>query len=216
MTDSYQPTQAQFDNDVATGRMEILRDDGLYRHLRFRFSGGGFRWFDIVTWPDRLVITGDCETYTFSRLTDMFEFFRSGGVRINPSYWQEKILDGRCRARSFDWDRFRAAALAEFDQRKADAGGEDLRAAARQDLEDALDAAEPDEWGAVDLLRSYRYCPDVYSGKPYFEFDLSDGAPDGKGWDYHYIWCCRAIAWAIRQYDEHHATAEVAAGGPAA
>lgn len=200
----YEPTQEHFDKDVAEWTMETLRDDGLYRHLRFRMASGGFRWFDIVTWPHRLVITGDCETFTFTRLEDMFEFFRSGGSRINPSYWQEKIIDARDRARSFDWDRFRSEALAEFDRAKKECEYTEIRAAARQDLEDSLDETEPDEWGAVQLLREYSYRHD--GGRPYFYFDLSDGAPDGKGWNYHYIWCCRAIVWAIAQYDTAKAT----------
>ena len=44
--DKYQPTQDQFDNDVAGGKMELLSDDGLYRHLRFRLDGGGLELSD--------------------------------------------------------------------------------------------------------------------------------------------------------------------------
>lgn len=205
MTDTYIPTQEQFDRDTANGTMETLLDNGLHRHLRFRFKNGGFGWFDIVTWPGKLVITGDCETFTFARLDDMFEFFRAGGCRINPGYWQEKILDGRDRARSFDWDHFLAAALAEFDQAKAEDDDAERRAAARQDLESTLDETDPDQFGAVQLLRGYAYRPDGYGKPVYFQFDLSESPPDGMGWDYHYIWCCRAIAWAIQQYDAHHA-----------
>lgn len=208
MSDNYEPTQDQFAKDVANWTMEALRDDGLYRHLRFRVSGGGFTWFDIVTWPGRLVITGDCETFTFSRLTDMFEFFRSGGSCINPGYWQEKVIDGRDRARGFDWDRFRAAALAHFDEDTESEEDAERRAEARQDLESALDSTDADEYGATQLLREYCYRPDGYGSDPYFQFDLSDGAPDGKGWDYHYIWCCRAIVWAIAQYDAQSAQAD--------
>lgn len=50
--DKYQPPQDQFDNDVAGGKMDLLRDDGRYRHLRFHLDGGGFRWFDIVSMSD--------------------------------------------------------------------------------------------------------------------------------------------------------------------
>lgn len=195
----YEPTQEQFDKDMASWTMEALRDDGLYRHLRFRLAGGGFRWFDIVTWPDRLVITGDCETFTFTRLEDMFEFFRSSGSRINPGYWQEKITDGRDRARSFDWDTFRAAALAEFDGSTEDMNPFQ-RLEARDELIEALDN-DPDEYGAVDVLRNFSYRDGGPGAKVLFRFDLSDGAPDGMIWDFHYIWCCRAIAWAIAQYD---------------
>ena len=197
----YEPTKEQFEQDVANWGMETLLDTGLYRHLRFRMNSGGFRWFDIVTWPGKLVITGDCETFTFARLEDMFEFFRSGGNKLNPGYWQEKICDGSDRARDFDWDRFRAEALAEFDRATVDEADEERRATARRDLEDELDEADPDKFGAVQLVRNYQYRPDGYQEPAYFWFDLSESPPDGEGWNYHYIWCCRAIVWAIEQYD---------------
>ena len=197
----YEPTQEDFDQDVANWSMEALLDNGLYRHLRFRMKTGGFRWFDIVTWPGKLVITGDCETFTFARLEDMFEFFRAGGYQINPGYWQEKICDGRDRTRGFDWDRFRAEALANFDQATKDETDTELRTAAREDLESELDGTNPDLYGAVQLLREYCYRTGNYQDPIYFQFDLSDSPPDGEGWNYHYIWCCRAIVWAIAQYD---------------
>lgn len=201
----YTCTEARFLSDVAKHSMTVLRDEGVDRHLRFRFAGGGFCWFDIVTWQGRLVITGDCETFVFSRLDDMFEFFRSSGGRINPQYWQEKILDGRDRARGFDWDHFRSKALEAFDRATARHEDFERRAEARKDLEDELDEADSDEFGAVQLLRGYQYRPDGFDKPAYFYFDLSDGGPDGKTWDFHYIWCCRAIVWAIQQYDQHHA-----------
>lgn len=206
MSDKYDPSTEQFAADVADWKMEVLNENGLYRHLRFRMSAGGFRWFDIVTWPGKLVITGDCETFTFARIEDMFEFFRSSGSRINPNYWQEKICDGSDRARSFDWDRFRAEALAEFDQATEGEPDAELRTAAREDLESELDGTDTDEYGAVQLLREYHYCPGGYPDPIYFKFDLGDSPPDGEGWDYHYIWCCRAIAWAIEQYDKSKVT----------
>ncbi|NYT61280.1 hypothetical protein H0A66_02925 [Alcaligenaceae bacterium] len=202
MTDAYEPKLSCFDRDVATGEMEILQDNGLYRHLRFRFSSGGFRWFDIVTWPDRLVITGDCETFAFSRLEDMFEFFRSGGSRINPGYWQEKIIDGRDRAKSFDWDTFRDAAMACFGQATEDMEDQELRDEARQDLEGTLDDSDPDIYGAVDLIRTYSYRPGPCGTPAVFQFDDPEGYLSGEDWDYHYIWCCRAIVWAIGKHDE--------------
>jgi hypothetical protein len=202
MTDTYDPTQPQFDRDVATGEMEILQDAGLYRHLRFKFSSGGFGWFDIVTWPGRLVITGDCETFAFSRLDNMFEFFRSGGSRINPGYWSEKIIDGRDRTRKFDWDIFKAAALADFDQSTQDTEDQELRTEARADLEVAIDSSDEDIYGAVDLIRTYHYRPGPHGTPIFFRFEDPDNSLSGEDWDYHYIWCCRAIVWGIQKYDE--------------
>ena len=93
------PIAERFARETAKHRMTVLHDDGLYRHLRFTEmhlcndaewrTTNGFYWFDLITWPGSLTINGDCGTYTFSRITDMFEFFR--GYGINPQYWAEKV-----------------------------------------------------------------------------------------------------------------------------
>ena len=94
-------SEERFLKDVAEHTMEVVQDDGLNRFLRFRKKGTSAYWFDIVTWQGILVINGDCGTYMFSRIPDMFNFFRMSpndwnynkdGLCINPSYWGEKLL----------------------------------------------------------------------------------------------------------------------------
>lgn len=111
---SGQDTAERFASDTATHEMTVLHDDGLYRHLRFtrvvtdektgKRSKSSLYWFDLVTWPGCLAINGDCGACTFSRVTDMFEFFR--GSRINPGYWAEKVR-GETTVKSYDEDLFR-------------------------------------------------------------------------------------------------------------
>lgn len=87
----------RFPKDVADHELTILRDDGLYRHLRCAQPGTGSYWFEIVTWPGALAIRGDAgDGYLFSRIDDMLEFFRRPDQRINPQYWAEKLGQG-CR-----------------------------------------------------------------------------------------------------------------------
>lgn len=203
----YEPTQEQFNKYVATWTMEALRDDGLYRHLRFRLAGGGFRWFDIVTWPDKLVITGDCETFAFTRTADMFEFFRQSGQRINPGYWQEKIVDGRERAVGFDADRFRD----EVRRRRREAvRAWKLDGMEKDDRRDAWEAIESEVIEMIDdQHEAVAYA--TVSNFGHYWYDSrheshritidTDEWPRCQGFDFHYIWCCRAIAWAIAQYD---------------
>jgi len=90
--------------NIRAHEMTVLRDDGLYRHLRFASPNCGFYWFDLITWPGSLTVNGDCGTYTFSRVTDMFEFFR--GHRVNPQYWAEKV-QGETRTKSYSEQQFR-------------------------------------------------------------------------------------------------------------
>lgn len=108
----------RFPKEVADHELEILRDDGLYRHLRFlrvttdpetgKRSKSSFYWFDLVTWPGWLTVAGDCGTFVFSRIEDMFEFFR--GSRINPDYWGEKA-QGDLRLKRYSEERFRQHVL---------------------------------------------------------------------------------------------------------
>lgn len=85
----------RFSKDTATHEMTVLRDDGVYRHLRFKGPGSSAYCFDLVTWTGHLAITGDMGANMFCRLDDMFEFFRTdrlhGGHTINPGYWSEKL-----------------------------------------------------------------------------------------------------------------------------
>lgn len=73
--------------------MEVKRDDGVYRHLRFMPAPpkGSSYWFDLVTWPGVLVFNGDMGSWMFARVTDMFDFFGNDRI-INPGYWGEKLL----------------------------------------------------------------------------------------------------------------------------
>jgi hypothetical protein len=107
----------RFAGDTAGHQMIVKHDDGLYRHLRFMHHhlcndavmrpGPSHYWFDLVTWPGTLTINGDCGTFVFSRVTDMFEFFRSK-YGINPQYWAEKLQAPDPRgAKKYSEDVFR-------------------------------------------------------------------------------------------------------------
>jgi hypothetical protein len=87
--------------------LEVIRDDGLYRHLRCRKSGTWVYGFDVVTWPGYLTVCGDIGTWVFSRERDMLPWFEASGDRINPGYWSEKLMHGSGSghedARRFEW-----------------------------------------------------------------------------------------------------------------
>ena len=85
----------RFAKDVADHQMTVLMDIGVYRHLMFKKPDRSEHWFEIVTTPGMLVIRGDMETWVFSRIPDMFNFFRGKDGEINADYWQEKLLAGR-------------------------------------------------------------------------------------------------------------------------
>lgn len=89
--------------EFADHKLTIMRDDGLYRHLRCQKPGTWVYGFDIVTWPGYLCVCGDIGTWVFSRERDMVQWFERMDGRINPDYWSEKLQDGHERARQTEW-----------------------------------------------------------------------------------------------------------------
>jgi hypothetical protein len=198
--------QDAFDRDVAEHEMTILLDQGLYRHLRFKRPNTGLGHFDVVTWPGSLAIGGDRDAFVFSRLPDMFEFFRSPDGRINPDYWSEKIIDGRERAKRYSEDvareRIWSAVRDEYQ-----ASGETAKGLAKAVQEGICDPYWCDSLACGDSARAaidgFKYGRDGYEFwfEDSWEWNLRD-------WDYHYLWACHAIVWGIRQYDARKLTPE--------
>ena len=208
----------RFARDTAGHELILLRDDGPYRHLRFgqalshrikdrRPNLGSFYWFDLVTWPGSLAINGDCGSFTFSRVQDMFEFFRDGARwGINPGYWAEKVRAADpSGVKRYSPELFRKL-VAEY---IGECGGDWPGLA--EAVEDKI-FGEFAEWnteyveGAHEALNDFRHGADPLAGEPGFSFadswewDLTD-------WNWQYLWCCHAIQWGISQYDKQKAPA---------
>ena len=193
----------QFVKDTATHKMKVLRDDGLYRHIRFASEDNPWNlWFELVTWPNALIIRGDMGSWSFSRLEDMFEFFRCDGLRINPSYWGEKIQsESRFGGphRKFHADTFQANVLESLDDYDLE---EPRKAKIIEELESEV-FGEEDEGCARRALSEFEYRDE--DGK----FEFSDSWEiDGEDYTYQYLWCCYAIQWGIAQYDVLRASTE--------
>ncbi|MEE9928558.1 hypothetical protein [Microvirgula aerodenitrificans] len=212
-------TEAQarklFARDIATHRMQIIRDDGAYRHIHFRQQDGcSSDWFDLVTWPGVLCINGDHGTFVFARLTDMFEFFRtdrrddSGGPYINLGYWSEKLLasdgqGGRCgrsgdSVEEWSFEIFAARINERVDEYIESHGlDEEQQADLREQVQDEiLDVAEScGEECAMNEVHRF-----VFNGNSKVFPDFWETCC--REYTHHFIWCCLAIAWGIQQYDE--------------
>lgn len=198
--DSHEPDLARVLWAIRDHRMTIEMDQGVHRSLLFRRPGSSTWHFRLVTWPGHLHIGGDCEDFTFARTEDMFEFFR--GDRINPGYWSEKLRspDRMNIYREFSEARFHQAIRDHFARWTFSDDAERKRALARlEDVWDGLIGATP-ETEQEAMAAAYHYvCPET--GQQFTDFW------DNRVWDYshHFIWCCRAIQWGIRQYDLHKA-----------
>ncbi len=191
----------RFERETADHQLTVMRDDGIYRHLRIQEPGSGAYWFDLITWPGCLTVTGDCGTFVFARIQDMFEFFESPHGRINPHYWSEKL-------RAPDHRHVKAYAHEAFERRVRDwardfcddFGGADGLIYPSL-LTGALDREVLDNWTdtedeARDRLEQLQDLLD--QNLDAWEWDLRD-------WDWQFLWCCTAIVDGIRRYREHQA-----------
>jgi hypothetical protein len=206
---TYSCSESVFLADVAQHQMSVLRDDGLHRHVRFKTPGTSSSYFDLITWPGKLCIDGDMGTYVFSRIEDMFEFFRvcdpqSGDsltLKINPSYWGEKLdsVDKRCGFREFSMDVFRHRVKGCYEQWM-----EESDTVASVDAQDLWEEIETDLSWCSDPVDCAAFLRDFSHEQTGFTFEdiLGDNF---EQFSFHYIWSCYAISWGIRLYDESKA-----------
>ncbi len=177
-----------FKQDTAGHVMTIENDTGVHRCIYFGIPGTGTYSFRLITWPGHLSISGDMGDYTFARVPDMFDLFRSDVCR---RYLEEKLVATCTRSghRTFNWKHFADAVLRNFD-------GDDDRVEVELLLRDCT---EKDEHGAIELARNWPF------DAPRIEWSDMGNAFEGKP-AYHFLWCLEAIVWGIAQYDSFKAT----------
>ena len=123
--------EQHFLEDIGRHQMTVIQDSEERRHLRFKSPGTTINYFDLITWAGHLCFTGDHGTYVFSRVQDMFEFFRSTRkyalaapltLDINPPYWSEKVLsqDVHGKVEEYSPAMFRRNVQEYFNNRFAD------------------------------------------------------------------------------------------------
>jgi len=181
---------ADFEEAVKDHSMVIELDSGVHRSLYFSNNGGSVYHFRINTWPGHLCISGDMGTYVFSRLEDMFEFFR--GDKVNLSYWSEKIQSE---------SRFGSGVM-EFSQEKlveqVREWVADTSSDVRDEVEESLIPYITDVGEGAALNEIYNF-----SGTANFSDFFTDLSPwCYRNYTVHFEWCCEAIVWAIKKYDE--------------
>lgn len=214
---SHLPTEQSFLKDVVNHQMIILRDDGLYRHIRFKRPDSGCMHFDLVTWPGYLSYCGDMGCYVFSRIDDMFGFFRtskndwnynrSGGLSINTGYWSEKL-------RAVDGNRQNGSAT-EFSNEKFERVINETRAGwmreckgcgvSKNDRRELWDSVNHEVLWRLDdghhVAMSAAHDFNHRIGRHHFNFE-GLWEHDFTEYTYHFVWCCYALAWGVRTYDD--------------
>lgn len=200
----------RFKKDTAEHQMKVVRDDGLYRHLRFRRPGTGCYGFDIVTWPGYLAISGDMGASMFTRLDDMFQFFRQdpdGDLSINPGYWHEKCVANDGDAKEFRLELLNDYLKDAFDQFvKAEADDDEMKLEWVDDLWSEIDAdiiARADETPSVQtaIEAMQEFEPDDERYRKFRFHDAWEASSSLQDFTFHFLWRLYAIAHAVRAYD---------------
>ena len=190
-------TEERFLRDVAQHELTIIRDDGVNRHLRFKKPGTYNMHFDLITWPGYLCYTGDMGTYVFQRLKDMFAFFRTEGLRINPGYWGEKLeaVDRYAGYHQWSRDKFERRIREYLDCWLADGElTEEQQAEAKEQLEsDVIRALGDGKEAAYRAARDFEFA----GSSPFYDW----WEVDTDEYSFRFIWCCYALAWGVQQYD---------------
>jgi len=215
------PSKSKFIEAVKNHSISILLDSGINRHLRFCNEGSKHRAFDLVTYADHLVVSGDVGTFVFSRCEDMFKFFRSDELSINPCYWEEKLKSISC------WGGCKV-----FDQCVLNQSIQDRVDSICDDIEDYYEDSPchtKEGWQSVEEFeRAFRgEVKDHFSiyelsehhfvsSIDEFKSQVIDNLDFVDSWEWvcheryssQYIFCCYAIVWGVQQYDKHKAAGD--------
>jgi hypothetical protein len=197
MREEYEKQFAEFCRDIAEHKVTVLRDDALYRHIRARRGDSYVCGFDVITWPGYLCYSGDMGCFVFTRLTDMFEFFRGRRTAmVDRGYLAEKVVaaDKTDGIREYSPEMFEAAVKSDFDLFVEDWDNDEDKAALWSEIkDDVLPSGEDGVSSAIQAASSF-----YYNGRQVFadfwEHRLED-------YTRRFSWCCYAVPWAIEQYD---------------
>lgn len=213
MANSYQTTAESFMKDVANHKLTVVRDEGLYRHLRFSKPDTMCMHFDLITWPGYLCYTGDMGTYVFTRLKDMFVFFRDGHDKdgnifryIDKRYWAEKVEAGdKCNGiRKFSEEKFNRAVMGDLIEwlrsHRQDTTKEDRRELWDAVVRDVI-GADGDSGGYRKQVAAHDFSHEVnidvgtFWFKDFWEHNVDEFTT-------RFVWCCYALRWGVDQYDQ--------------
>lgn len=201
----YNCTEDRFLKYVADHVINIIRDDGTDRHIRFRKPGTICYGFDLITWPDHLCISGDCGTYVFRRIEDMFGFFRyteeykkhypNRKLFINRGYWEEKVLamDKNGKIKEFSRDVFNSNVTEWFRNWCHDYPEK------RQDFKEIWRELKERVMSPENPYDGHNSAMDF----DHLGFRMQDfWECDNEEYNFSFEWCLYAIVWGISLYDK--------------
>jgi hypothetical protein len=201
----YSKIAERFAKETAAHEMTVLHDDGLYRHLRFKDPNYFGYWFDLITVPGVLIFRGDGASYVFARITDMFEFFRSGT-------WDDGLIHINQRTAPRGISRAVRDLLENGDITHEDGARRELEEFRYGDtVKVSCTCGAEDEFAEPSVAESWRrrhITPENAQAQHRVKRERVEGFRfydvwewDFKDFDWRFLWACHAIVWGIQQYD---------------
>lgn len=173
--------KTRFDEDIKKHVITMKHDDGLYKHYLCQRPNDCFEWFEIITWPGKLCISGDMGSFLFARTENMVNFM-SDHIR-SRSYIAEKCIAHENKIREFKKDIF----YEQLDELIKDKQSNETTYEEMNEIQEKID----------EIKESFSYYESEYDAeKAMYESELfSDELPDCKYFTYHFLWCLHAIEW---------------------
>ncbi len=189
----------QFLRNVENHQMQSLKEDGVFRYIVM--GDGSFNMkYNITTWPDYLCISGDMGCFVFSRIDDMFRFFRvtDDELNINKGYWHEKLQSVDRVDGSMEWsaDLFTEEIKNHFDMYLESESDDELKSKIWEDVKSEVLYYADSEYEAVGAVN--RFESNGFRFEDFWECTV-------KEYTYRFVWCLYAIVYAIQQYDKQKA-----------
>lgn len=213
--DQLAKSRKRFETEIRGHTMEVLRNDDVYRHLRFRNRKDSAYWFEIHTGPNFLLFRGDGDSYVFSNGdSDMFRSFRhsiykDGSLHPDPGYWTQKLSSSE-QAEKWDTDVFQE----DLEKQIADLVEQEIlperhEKRFREDVEAHL---MYEDLYSADLVIKCLMEFDFYFDKadrfdPKHEPDLDfdecwEWVTKCTEYDWWYLWALHGICWGVHQFDK--------------
>lgn len=140
---------------TAGHEMTVLHDAGPYRHLRFN-GPNHFHWFDVVTWPMNLTISGGMGSYSFRNDEEdiLALFLRSS----SPQYWCEKVRAVDAATPAYGWlqDSFEEEVAAAVEKWAAELDPDDAFWL-RQKVQEEVTAYSASRGASMQALVNFRF-----------------------------------------------------------
>lgn len=198
--------EAEFLKDVNQHQIDILHEDGIYRHIRFKNPNTMCQYFDLVTYPNYLVYSGDMGHFVFCRTTDMFDFFRVANPRadkskiyVNLGYWSEKLVaPSPDKAEEFVKEIFERKIMEYLISWIRENKYKTTKESRRELWEDVVDSVIGADEARIQFA-AYDFSHFI-DGIDFCFYDLFE--VHANRYTHRFTWCCYAIAWGIKQYDE--------------